>query len=209
MDSMTTGGVRRSRRAGALCLFLVTAVAAVLAGCGSSAESGADGDGPSGSDRTPTAVSAASLSSGDAVPAPPGDVALTFTGKVSGDNAGRTVALDLETVATMGQIKVEVFDPWAERDLTFTGVELEDVLAVVGVDPGATSLHVTALDDYQVDITLAEVREGGIVLATSTGGGRPLAVAKGGPTRIVFVDDVEAGAAAEQWIWSIDTIDVR
>ena len=35
-----------------------------------------------------------------------------------------------------------------------------------------------------------------------------LPVDKGGPTRIIFVDGVKAGANADQWIWSLKTIDV-
>jgi hypothetical protein len=34
-------------------------------------------------------------------------------------------------------------------------------------------------------------------------------VADGGPTRIVFAKGVKSGANADQWIWSLKTIEVR
>ena len=76
-------------------------------------------------------------------------------------------------------------------------------------DPAAQTVHVTALDDYQVDLSIADVRAGGVLLATRDGEGRAIPLEDGGPTRIVFAANVPAGASADQWIWSLSTIDVR
>jgi hypothetical protein len=80
---------------------------------------------------------------------------------------------------------------------------------VAGVGPDATHAHVVALDDYAVDLSLADVRAGGIILATRAGDGSAIPIDKGGPTRIVFMDGVKAGANADQWVWSVKTIDVQ
>jgi hypothetical protein len=41
------------------------------------------------------------------------------------------------------------------------------------------------------------------------GDGGAIPIAEGGPIRIVFADGVASGANANQWIWSVTTIDVR
>ena len=39
--------------------------------------------------------------------------------------------------------------------------------------------------------------------------GESIPVEEGGPTRIVYLGGVAAGASADQWIWSLASIDVR
>ena len=62
-------------------------------------------------------------------------------------------------------------------------------------------LHVVVLLSFVLSLA--------VLVATASGNGRELPIDKGGPTRIIFTDGTEAGAASEQWIWSIKTIDVR
>ena len=211
----TSTGTRHARRSSPTRL-LGSATAAVLvalvAACGTSAASdeGTDNgsDANSGS-HSPTVIREATLVKGDVVPDPRGDPVLTLSGKLSADNHGNTVTFDLATLNALQMVRVELYEPWAKKRMTFGGVELEDVLDLAGVESGATSLHLVALDDYQVDLSMDEVRAGGVLVATESGNGSKLPIDKGGPIRIVFADDVEAGAAAEQWIWSLTTIDVR
>jgi hypothetical protein len=150
----------------------------------------------------------ATLKAGQAVPQPQQPV-LTLTGKISTVNKGRTLVLDKATLARLGVVQVRLYEPWAKKDLDFRGVWLADLLAVAGASPTATKVHMTALDDYKVDLTMADVRAGGIMLAIAAGDGSALAVDKGGPTRIVFMAGVKAGLNADQWIWSLKTIDVQ
>jgi hypothetical protein len=56
----------------------------------------------------------------------------------------------------------------------FQGVWLADLLDAAGADDEANSLHITALDNYQVDLPFADVRGGGVLLATRTGDGGPI-----------------------------------
>jgi DMSO/TMAO reductase YedYZ molybdopterin-dependent catalytic subunit len=94
--------------------------------------------------------------------------------------------------------------PWSG----FTGVDLKRVLDSVGVPATATSIHVTALDDYQVDLTMDEIRSGEIVLATRQDGAA-IPLDKGGPTRIVFGPGVASGQNPDEWIWSLALIEVH
>jgi hypothetical protein len=153
-------------------------------------------------------ITPATLRAGQAVPAPAQPV-LTITGKISNVNRGRTLVLDRGTLARLGVAQVRMYEPWAKKDLDFRGVWLQDLLAVAGASPSAVKVHMVALDDYKVDLTMADVRAGGIMLAIAAGDGSALPVDKGGPTRIVFMDGVKAGANADQWIWSLETIDVQ
>jgi hypothetical protein len=143
------------------------------------------------------------------LPVPAADPVLTITGHVGRPNVGKVVQLDDRGLDALGRIRIDLYEPWVRQRMGFEGVWLADVLDAAGVDDEAHSVHITALDNYQVDLALADVRRGGILLATRTGDGGPIPVADGGPIRIVFADGVEAGTNANQWIWSLTTIDVR
>lgn len=185
----------------------VVAVLALAAGCGGT--SGEPGTGGTDESAAATAIRAATLRPGEAVPAPTGKAVLTLTGLVSAPNKGATIVLDQTAVDRLGQVQVTVYEPWIKKEATFRGAWLADVLKVAGIPDTATSLHVTALDDYGVDLSVADVRAGGILLATKAGDGSAIPVADGGPTRIVFLAGLAAGANADQWIWSLKTIEVR
>ena len=143
------------------------------------------------------------------LPAPAGEPVLTITGRIERTNVERTVRLDEDGLDSLGRVRVELYEPWVKQRMSFQGVWLADVLDAAGVDGGATGLHLTALDNYQVDLPIDEVRAGGVLLATRNGDGGAIPIAEGGPIRMVFADGVEAGANANQWIWSLTTIDVR
>ena len=156
-----------------------------------------------------TAVSPATLKPGQAVPAPSGKPVFTITGKITTTNQDGGLALDLSTVERLAIHQVRLYEPWTKQNTDFRGVWLQDLLAIAGVKADAAKLHFVALDDYTVDLTMADIRAGGIMLATRAGDGSTLPIDKGGPTRIVFLNGVKAGANADQWIWSIKAIDVQ
>ncbi|HYI15861.1 MAG TPA: molybdopterin-dependent oxidoreductase [Thermomicrobiales bacterium] len=207
-DNRTGDRWGSSRVLVAVAIFAATLA---LASCGSSGGQADDSDdaGTGGDAQSPVVIDQPSLVSGDRIPVPRGEPVVTLTGQLEAANRGSTVELDLATLQAMGLIKVRVYEPWAKKDLEFRAVDLADVLDVAGALPQATSVHLTALDDYEVDLTMTDVRDGGVLVATASGNGRELPIDKGGPTRIIFTDGTEAGAASEQWIWSIKTIDVR
>jgi hypothetical protein len=187
------------------------AVAAVLAlaACdsGSAGTPAADATGkPAAAARV---VRVASLTPGQAIAEPAGKVLFTMTGKVSVTNRGSALALDLSTLEKLGIVQAEMYEPWTKKQTTFRGVWLKDLVAVAGVPADATSLHIVALDDYAVDVALSDVRAGGVLLATGIQDGTAIPIDEGGPTRIVFLDGVAAGANPDQWVWSIKEIAVR
>lgn len=186
----------------------IAALAAALAltACGSSTTAKTT---PAANATTATIVSVATLKAGQAVPPPAGKAVFTVTGKISTTNRGGTLVFDQHTVEQLGMVQVKLYEPWTKQNLEFRGVWLKDVVALAGASAAATKLHVTALDDYAVDLTLADVRAGGIMVATRAGDGSAIPLDQGGPTRVVFLDGVAAGANADQWVWSIKQIDVQ
>jgi hypothetical protein len=198
------GAAGRLVRAAATAL----AVGAVVAGCASSPSVPTESV-PASVDPAPAVLQPAVLRPDQPVPAPTEAPLLTLTGRIGATNGGNALRFDETTLEQLGRVRVTVYEPWVKQTLGFQGVWLSDVLAVARADPAARTVHITALDDYQVDLTTADVRAGGILLATRDGDGNPIRVEDGGPTRIVFAGGVPSGSSADQWIWSLSTIDLR
>ena len=180
------------------------ALVALLAGCGAAPTPAPDRTAGS----APVVLREASLRPGQAVPVPAGTPLISLTGNVGAANQGDTLALDRRTLARLSQVQLTTYEPWVKKDLSFRGVWLSDVLALAGAAPTA-GVRITALDDYSVDFTAAELRSGGILLATSDGAGAEIPLQEGGPSRIVFQRGLRAGTNADQWIWSLRSIEVR
>ncbi len=144
------------------------------------------------------------------IPDPPrGKPLVTITGRIATTNVDGTLRLDEAGLARMGLLEMSVDDPWVKRRLALRGVWLRDVVELARPDAGATTLHIRALDDYQVDLELTDVRADAILLATRNADDAALPVEDGGPSRVVFADGLAKRYSPELWIWSVDTIEVR
>lgn len=117
------------------------------------------------------------------------------------------VSADFATLDGLAHKTYRIVEPFEEKEIAFKGVELWSVLAAAGVPASATEIKVTALDDYQVTLSVADLRQGGVILATQADGAL-IPVDHGGPTRVVFLKDVKAGINPDQWIWSLKRIAV-
>jgi hypothetical protein len=159
-------------------LVMVALVAALaLAACG-----GKDTEEPKAAttdSSSPQVVTDGSLSAGEKVAAPEGEVVLTVTGDIGTANKGRTLE----------------------------GVLLSDLLAVAGVPDSASKVSLTALDDYKVDFDVADVRSSQMLLATKADG-KHMPVDHSGPIRIVFPDSSSLGRNPDLWIWSVSSMKV-
>ncbi len=159
-----------------------------------------------------TRVAEATLEAGDEVPAPEGRTLLTLTG-VPVTNVGDSLALDRETLESIGMVEYTVDDRQAEgRDVVFTGPLVRDLLAVAGIEEGdATTLHTVALNDYSVDVPIEDAYELPVMLAVLADG-EPMSVARYGPTRFVYPTegfDLDPTVYDPRWIWQLATIDVE
>lgn len=157
-------------------------------------------------------VTQETLTPTDPIPVPTAETVLTIGGSVSKPNAGSTVIFDLGTLERMGLVRYTVHDPWLDEDVEFTGVLLADLLDTVGASPEAQMVHLVALDDYEVDVSVADARRWPILLATQANG-KPMSVADKGPTRIVFPYDqypeINPVKYEPLWIWQVESLEVR
>ena len=203
-----------ARGTGQLALRLAVAASAIcmVAACGGASSPDSDDAGATKKAAKPafasTQLQPAVLRVGHPVPLTKKPI-LAVEGKISATNDGAVLQLGVDTLDQLGVVKVDTYEPWAKKRMGFQGVWLADLLKVAGIDRSARTVHFTALDDYQVDLTIAEIAKGGIFLATKSADGSPIPIDQGGPTRIVFMDDVKAGASADQWIWSLKDISVK
>ena len=155
-------------------------------------------------------VSSATLKSGDVIPAPDGEVILTVSGEIGVTNRDDQLVLDLATIEKMGLVKYTVNDPWLKEEVTYTGVLMSDFLNVIGVPDSATTVRFHALDDYESEITIAEMQEWSILLVTQTNG-EYMTIENSGPTRIIFPYDIypDLAPARDMSVWNIDSMEIR
>ena len=174
-------------------------ISLLLVACGAQANSGY------------APITTASISPRDAIPMPTGTIVLTISGKIAAKNAGDTLVFDIPTLEKLGLVMYTVNDPWLKVSNTYSGVLVSDLLKFAGTFHTATTLHIVALDDYEVDIPIADIQKGPILLATKANDGY-MTVENYGPTRIIYPYDshsIEPVAHNDLWIWSIQSIDVR
>ena len=156
-------------------------------------------------------VTAASLTPGDDVPAPTGDVVLTVGGNISNTNVGDTLQFDMEGLESLGLIEYSVDDYQAEgRVASFTGVLASAVLEIAGASADSTSLRTVALNDYEVEIPTVDVTELPVMIATKVDGAR-MPVDAYGPTRVIYPSssfDLDEAVYGPRWIWQLALIEV-
>ena len=178
-----------------------------LAAC-KGAEERASSPSPTQASTPVQVVSSGSLAAGQPIAPPSGAVVLTMSGAIRARNQGKNLALDLASLERMRTSRLVTDEPFLKRRATFEGVLLADLLAVAEVAPTASKLHLTALDDYTVDFSLADVRSSQMLLATKHDG-KHMAIDRAGPIRIVFPEGSKVGRNPDLWIWSVSTMQVR
>jgi hypothetical protein len=179
-------------------LVLAAAVASsLLAGCG-------DGSQPP----APPAKSAASPSTEKvALAAPTGKVLLRIAGVREGNRKGGIAAFDMAALERLSSADVTVKEPFLKRDVRFRGVRLGELLRVAGAPTIAGKLKFHALDDYHVALTIDDLIKGDAMIATKADGKR-IPLADGGPIRVVFLGKTAIAENTDNWIWSVDHIQV-
>jgi hypothetical protein len=192
--------VTRSIRLAAVALVAALAVAA----CGGEEEAP-----PSAATdvSVPRVIDDGTLTAGQKIGPPTGEVVLTVSGAIGERNKGRTLELDLASLEKMRRVRLEAAEPFLKRRVMFEGVLLSDLLAVAEVPPSATKVSLTALDDYKVDFKLEDVRSSQMLLATKADG-KHMPVDRSGPIRIVFPDASSLGRNPDLWIWSVSSMRV-
>ena len=186
-------------------VVVALATALAVAACGGKQEEAPTAAAPDAS--SPQVVDGGTLVAGEKISAPEGEVVLTVSGDIGAANKGRTLALDLASLEQMRRVRLEAAEPFLKRRVMFEGVLLSDLLAVAGVPDSASTVSLTALDDYKVDFKVADVRSSQMLLATKADG-KHMPVDRSGPIRIVFPDSSSLGRNPDLWIWSVESMKV-
>ena len=158
-----------------------------------------------------TRITEGVLSGGDPIPAPTDDVIVTVTGKIGAINSGDSIQMDLPTIESVGLVDYTVEDPFEGAEVTFRGVLMRDLIELWQVDETATTLEMVALNDYVVDVPIADLREYPVVFALQEDG-EYMPVARRGPAMLVYPYnhyDLDPSVYNDFWIWQIASVNVR
>lgn len=140
--------------------------------------------------------------------APSGEVILTVSGMITATNAEGTLLLDQAHLAALPQNSFDTATPWTEGTPRFQGVLVKDLIAAIGATGGTITL--TALNDYQITMPVADVADDGPLLAYLQDD-KPMSLRDKGPVWLVFPYDTNADYRTEQTyarsIWQLDRIE--
>jgi hypothetical protein len=156
-------------------------------------------------------VTDAKLKAGQAIPAPTGDVIVTVTGKIGTKNTADSIQMDLPTIESVGLVDLKVKDPFDNVPRVFRGVVMSDLLDLWKVDAAATTLGITALNDYKVDVPISDLRKYPVIFALQQDG-QYMPVSTRGPAMLVYPYDnfqFDPKKYNDYWIWQIKSIEVK
>jgi hypothetical protein len=155
------------------------------------------------------AVSEAMLKPGMAIPEPTGPVVLTVSGRI---RSGNPVRFDLATLESLGLIRFTTPTSWTTEPATFEGVLLSALLDVVGADPAATTLNLTALNDFESPTPIADGRKWPVMLALKRDG-EYMSRRDRGPIWMIYPQHAypEVGQREyfSRWVWQLKSIAVE
>lgn len=182
-------------------LLAVFGLMLVLVGCGQKAEVAY------------AEIAPASINIGDQIPLPTGDVILNMFGDISQTNESQNLSFDIATLEKLGLVEYTIADPWQNHeDVTYTGVLMSDILDYAGVSDAATNVHMVALDEYAVDVSVADMNKWPVMLATRTNG-EYMDIETSGPTRIVFPfhahPEIDEDTYKVLMIWNLRDIEIQ
>jgi len=128
---------------------------------------------------------------------------VTFKGLVNG---GKPLAVDLASFDALPRQSLTIVEPFVKKSMTFTGVGFADLLTAAKATGKSVNIH--AVDDFEATLSVAVLREAGVLLATRADG-KLIELKSGGPVRLVFPPSSAAGKDTNNWVWSIDQITVE
>jgi hypothetical protein len=155
------------------------------------------------------AVTEATLKPGMAIPEPTGPVLLTVSGRIK---SGKPVRFDLATLESLGLIRFTTMTSWTTEPAAFEGVLLSALLDVVGADAAATSLNLTALNDFESPAPIYDSRKWPVMLALKRDG-EYMSRRDRGPIWIIYPQHVypELGQREyfSRWVWQLKAVTVE
>jgi hypothetical protein len=122
----------------------------------------------------------------DGPPPPPVKPILTVAGKISQTNDKGLARFDRPMLEALGTETFSTGTPWFDHKVAFEGVPMARVMDAVGAD--GDRVRAVALDDYAIELPMADFITFGTLLALKLAG-RYMTVADKGPCFIVYPFD--------------------
>ena len=143
--------------------------------------------------------------------APSGQVILTVKGSIGVENSPDSSAnFDLEMLDRLGVHKVETDTPWTTGIVSFEGPLFRDLLH--SLDASGETIAAEALNDYRIEIPVAELLEYDVILATRIDG-RPLSVRERGPIWVIYPwkgnRELRKEITYTRSIWQLRRLEIR
>jgi hypothetical protein len=146
---------------------------------------------------------------GQTLAAAGGSPVLTLRGKLKRTNRGDTAVFDMAMLEGLAQHSFITKTPWFKEPRKFTGLLLRDLLSLVGAH--GTTLRVSALNDYRIDIPIDDARRFDVILARLVDD-RPITVREKGPLFMIYPFDSDPTLRNPLYysrsVWQLKTIDV-
>lgn len=144
------------------------------------------------------------------LPPPSGSVILEVTGKLGSTNADGVARFDREMLEGLGLGTLRTSTAWTAGTAEFQGVLVRDLLAAVGAE--GELVLATALNDYQITVSMNELRSFPIMLALKMDG-KYLTIRDKGPIWIVYPRDQYAhfqnSETDKRWIWQLAKLEIK
>lgn len=141
----------------------------------------------------------------DALPPPQGPVLLEIAGKIDAPNG--TARLDLAGLEGLGLRHLRTSTYWTEGIQDFEGVLLRDLLRAVGAHGQMAVMF--ALNDYTVDIPVADAEAYDVLIAVRQNGAE-MPIRSKGPLWIIYPIDehpeLDRKSTSDKMIWQLSRI---
>ncbi len=146
----------------------------------------------------------------DPLPQPTGPVILELRGKIANTNADGIARFDLAMLQALGTVTVTTGTPWTDKPVRYDGVAGTTLLQAVGASGDV--LVAKAINDYAVEVPVADLVDRGAFFAYAADGQRLTARGKG-PVWLLYPFDSRADLKAETYynraIWQLKSIEIK
>lgn len=141
---------------------------------------------------------------------PTGRVVLTVTGKIANTNAPGAARFDAAMLEALGVRTTRTKTPWHEGVVTFEGPLGRALLDKVGAT--GSTMAIVALNDYAVDVPIADFRDNDVILAMKRDG-KVMDVRDRGPIFVIYPFDRNPELWTEKYFnrsaWQVKSIEVK
>lgn len=144
------------------------------------------------------------------LPKPEGNVILTIDGNIGATNGEGVADFDIAMLEKLKSEKIKTSTPWFDNEVEFEGALMTELMKLVQAD--GKEVVVTALNDYQAPVPIADFAAHGTILAYKRDG-EYMPVSDKGPLFIIYPYDSDPELNTQKYysrsVWQIRRFTVR